>query len=188
MINIKYIPNILTIFRIIITPFFILFFFDENFYIRLLSLILFFFGSVSDFLDGYLARKYNLVTDFGKFVDPLADKILILAAFCVLFIMYPLYVPLWMVILILLRDVLITFFRLYLKKNNSVLKTSVIAKRKTLFQIIVIHFLLIYHVFNEFTLFANSGLDYIIYFLMLLCVSFTLLSALHYFIINNNEL
>ena len=186
--NIKFIPNILTLSRILIVPFFIVSFFNENFSIKIISIILFFFGSFSDFLDGYIARKYNLVTNFGKIIDPLADKILILSAFFILNKMYPAYVPFWMVSLILLRDLIITIFRLYLKKKNSILKTSIIAKRKTLFQIIIIHLLLIFHVFKEsIPLDTNLSMQ-IIYFSMLICVIFTLFTGLHYLFINRYEI
>jgi len=185
--KVKYIPNILTLSRIVIVPFFILSFLNENHSIRILSIILFFFGSFSDFLDGYIARKYNLITDFGRIIDPLADKILILTAFFVLNKIYPTYVPLWMVSLIFLRDIIITIFRLYLKKNNSILKTSVIAKRKTLLQIIVVHLLLIFHVFKEsIPLNVNFSMQ-IIYFSMLICVIFTVFTGLHYLFINKYE-
>ena len=147
MISLTSIPNLLTIFRIILVPFFIFSFYSQLFYLKILSLFIFFVGSVTDFFDGYLARKYNLITNFGKFVDPLADKILVLSAFFILHSLYKDYIPLWMVFLILVRDVVITVFRIYLSKKNTILKTSALAKRKTLFQIIVIHVLLIFHVF-----------------------------------------
>jgi len=185
--KIKYIPNILTLSRIIIVPFFIVSFLNENFSIKVLSIILFFFGSFSDFLDGYIARKYNLITNFGKIIDPLADKFLIITAFFILNKIYPTYVPLWMVSLILLRDMIITIFRFYLKKKNFILKTSIIAKRKTLFQIIVIHLLLIFHVFKESIPFDANLSMHIIYYSMLICVVFTLFTGLHYLFINRYE-
>ena len=118
---IKTIPNILTFSRIIFVPFFIVFFYSNLFYYKLLSLILFFVCSLTDFLDGYLARKYNLVTSVGKFIDPLADKILVLSAFIVIHSVYPDCVPLWMILTVFLRDVAVTSLRLFLKlKKNLV--------------------------------------------------------------------
>ena len=187
--SIKYIPNILTLSRILIVPFFIFSFLNDDLSIKILSIILFSLGSISDFLDGYIARKYNLITNLGKIIDPLADKILILTAFFLLNKVYPEYIPLWMVNLILLRDIMITIFRFYLKKKNSIFKTSIIAKRKTLSQIIIIHFLLIYHVFKESLFFTNTYLSLqIMYFSMFFCVVFTIITGLHYFIINSNEI
>ena len=186
--KIKYIPNILTLSRILIVPFFIVSVLSENFSIRVMSILLFFLGSFSDFLDGYIARKYNMITNFGKFIDPLADKILILAAFFILNKIYPTYVPFWMIGVILSRDIIITIFRFYLKKNNSILKTSIIAKRKTLFQIILIHLLLIFHVFKESIPFDMLLSMQIIYISMFICVVFTVFTGLHYLFINTYDL
>ena len=89
--------------------------------------------------------------------------------------------------LIFLRDVIITVFRFYLKKNNSILKTSLIAKRKTLLQIIVVHLLLILHVFKEsIPLNVNLSMQ-IIYFSMLICVLFTVFTGLHYLFIHRYD-
>ena len=179
----RYIPNFLTIIRIIIVPFFIYFFTSDYYSYRLISLILFFVGSLSDFLDGYIARKYNLVTTLGKIIDPLADKILILSAFFLLNNSYPSYVPLWMLYLILFRDIFVTLYRIYLKNKDVVMQANMLAKRKTLFQIVIIHFLLILHVFyfNELQshlfFYVNA-----IYFAMVVCTGITLYSGLNYFI------
>ena len=180
--SIKVIPNILTLSRILFVPFFVFFFYSNFFYYKLLSLILFFICSLTDFLDGYLARKYNLVTSVGKFIDPLADKILVLSAFIVIHSLYPDYMPLWMVISIFLRDIAVTSLRFFLKFKKKSLKTSIFAKRKTLFQIIVIHIILFIHVFNHSNNLFLS--EYVFYILMFLCVIFTILSGLHYFFIN----
>ena len=95
---IKLIPNFLTISRILAVPFFVFFFYSSFFYSKVLCLLLFFICSLTDFFDGYLARKYNLVTSFGMFIDPLADKILILTSFFLLHSIYPEQIPLWMVL------------------------------------------------------------------------------------------
>ena len=178
----KYIPNILTLFRILIVPFFIYCFASENFIFRLISLLIFLVGSVSDFLDGFIARKYNFVTSLGKIIDPIADKILILCAFFLLHLYYPLYIPIWMLLIILFRDIIVTLFRLYLKKKDVILNTSILAKRKTLFQIIIIHFLLIMHVFFNKELLNHSSIYvHMIYLAMLLCTLMTILSGIYYF-------
>ena len=186
MILFKSIPNILTTIRILLVPFFIVLFYSNLFYMKILSLCIFFLSSITDFLDGYIARKYNLTTAFGKFVDPLADKILVLSAFFILHNFYPHYIPLWMIFSIFIRDVIVTFFRLYLNYKNSVLRTSILAKRKTLFQIIVIHILLVFHVFypSDGTQFAAIAIGQIFFILMFLCVIFTIMTGIHYFIIN----
>ena len=185
----KAIPNILTTLRILLVPFFIMLFYSNLFYMKILSLCIFFLSSITDFLDGYIARKYNLTTTFGKFVDPLADKILVLSAFFILHNLYPNYIPLWMVFSIFIRDVIITVFRIYLNYKNSVLKTSILAKRKTLFQIIVIHILLIFHIFypSDSTLYTATVIGQIFFILMFLCVIFTIMTGVHYFIINSSK-
>jgi len=186
MISLKAIPNILTLFRILVVPFFIVLFYSDLFYFKILSLCLFFIGSLTDFFDGYIARKYNLVTNLGKFIDPLADKILVLSAFFILYTLYSNYIPLWMIFMIFIRDIIVTIFRFYLSSKNHILKTSIFAKRKTLFQIIVIHVLLIFHIFHPSD---NSSLlinpyGQIFFILMSICVFFTVLTGVHYFIIN----
>ena len=75
------VPNILSIFRIILTPFFIACLFSDFNYSHIFALIIFLVASVTDAFDGYYARKYDAVTEYGKFLDPLADKILVLSAF-----------------------------------------------------------------------------------------------------------
>ena len=186
MIFLKSIPNILTTLRILLVPFFIVLFYSNLFYMKILSLCIFFISSITDFLDGYIARKYNLTTTFGRFVDPLADKILVLSAFFILHNLYPNHIPLWMVFSIFIRDVVVTFFRLYLNYKNSVLKTSILAKRKTLFQIVVIHILLIFQVFypSDSTQYTAAAIGQVFFILMLLCVIFTIFTGIHYFIIN----
>ena len=139
--------NILTILRIFLSPIFF-FFFVFKFYV--FSFICFLIASITDVLDGYLARKYNIASDFGKFYDPLADKILIFFSFLCILIFPPfifsnppgdewriilLYFPLS---LILIRDFLITFLRNKLKEKGIILKSNFLGKSKTVFQLIFI--------------------------------------------------
>ena len=126
----KSIPNLISIIRIILIIPVLLLIYDESYD---LALFLFLLAGLSDALDGYFARRFKAKTDFGKYIDPLADKILVLSAFFILHNLYPNYIPLWMVFSIFMRDAIVTVFRLYLNYRNSVLKTSVLAKRKTLF-------------------------------------------------------
>ena len=135
--TLKYIPNILSLFRILVTPFFVITFLSPLFSTRIFSLLLFFAGSLSDFLDGFIARKYNIVTNFGKIVDPIADKVLIISAFILLNYYYPYYVRTWMVACIIARDVGVTIFRIILQRKGFILHANMFAKRKTLFQIII---------------------------------------------------
>ena len=186
--SLKYIPNILTVFRVVITPVFIILFLSPNFLNKLISLLLFFIGSITDYLDGYIARKYNYITDFGKLIDPLADKIFVVSAFVLLHLLYPESIKLWMIIAIILRDVFVTLYRYVLMKNNIILKTSYFAKRKTLLQIIIIHILLIYHAFyNDIAFSSLNNFNFAIYILMTVCTVLTILTGIHYIVINNSK-
>ena len=107
----KYLPNILTFIRILLTPLFIVFMIQDQSYYLIYAFILIFIISITDFFDGYFARAFNLVSNFGKYLDPLADKMFILTVFITLHVLYSSYIPLWMILLIILRDVIITILR-----------------------------------------------------------------------------
>ena len=136
------IPNVLTIFRILLTPLFIICLFSNYPYARLWALIIFIVASVTDAFDGHYARKYNQVTRQGKFLDPLADKILVSSAFISFAIMD--LVPYWMVVLIIFRDLFVTGLRIAMESKGRTLITSKIAKAKTTTQISVIIFILLF--------------------------------------------
>lgn len=136
------IPNILTIFRILLTPVFILLLFHEDPIAKFWALIIFIVASITDAYDGYYARKYDQVTDQGKFLDPLADKILVSSAF-ISFAVIGL-VDYWMVSLIIFRDLFVTGLRMLMNKNGFELVTSKVAKMKTGTQLGIIMFILSY--------------------------------------------
>ncbi len=173
----KYLPNMLSFSRLLITPFFILLMLKNTFYYKIYSILIFSLGSFSDFLDGYLARKYNNVSTLGKYIDPLADKILILSSFYILNLYYSDVVQSWMILIIFSRDIFTMFLRTYLINNKIILKTSFVARIKTLFQIIVIHIFLIFHIYNP-TLILQYEFFYI---LILSTVLVTVISTFPYF-------
>ena len=175
----KNLPNILSIFRIMMSPFFILFMIQDEPYFLLLSLFLIFVVSITDFFDGYYARKYKLVTELGKYLDPIADKIFILTVlFTLYFILGNDTFPLWMVVLILLRDVFITILRSFLKAKNLQFTTSRLAKSKTLIQIVCMHLIVVILILNTFSILV---IDYSsIYYIMFFCTAITLLSGVGY--------
>lgn len=143
------IPNILTVFRILLTPFFIFFLFNESESSGVYSLIIFTVASFTDAYDGYYARKYNAVSESGKFLDPLADKILASSAFISFAVLG--LIDIWMVAIIIFRDLFVTLLRMRMKKGGESLVTSNIAKSKTAAQLITIIFTLIYLSINNST-------------------------------------
>jgi len=141
-------PNMITIFRIVLVPvLFLLLFFSPGKLQSFFAGLVFSVASISDCVDGYLARRMNLVTDFGKFLDPLADKLLVGVA---LIMMIPLgRVPLWIVVIILGREVMVTLLRVIsLRKGNKGIEASMTGKYKTGFQIAAIIPLLFHYEYN----------------------------------------
>ena len=130
-------PNKLTIFRVILIPFFVaLLQFDITAYDKWIALAIFIIASLTDFLDGHIARKYNLVTNFGKFMDPLADKLLVCSAMICLVELAR--IPAWVVIIIIAREFIISGFRLVASDNGVVIAASYWGKFKTVFQMLMI--------------------------------------------------
>lgn len=121
-------PNMLTLFRIFLTPVFIIFLFYDHPHANLWALIVFIIASITDAYDGYYARKYNLVTPQGRFLDPLADKILVTSAFISFAVMG--LVEYWMVALIIFRDLFVTGLRMAMEYRGLTMLTSKIAKLK----------------------------------------------------------
>ena len=137
-------PNKLTTLRVIMIPFFVFFLLwqnGENRTFRMIALALFIIASLTDLLDGKIARKYNLVTNFGKFMDPLADKLLVCSALICLIELNAL--PAWMVIIIISREFIISGFRLIAAENGIVIAANYWGKFKTVSQMIMIILLLI---------------------------------------------
>ena len=136
-------PNKLTILRVIMIPFFVLtLLYDggENQTLRYVAAAIF-IASLTDMLDGKIARKYNLVTNFGKFMDPLADKLLVCSALICLVELKEL--PAWMVIVIISREFIISGFRLVASDNGVVIAASYWGKFKTTFQMIAVVLLIV---------------------------------------------
>jgi CDP-diacylglycerol--glycerol-3-phosphate 3-phosphatidyltransferase len=134
------IPNLITLSRIILLiPYLILINMDD-WKLLLIALILLIIAGLSDYLDGYLARKLDKLTEFGKFFDPLADKIVILSVLVGFMIFYTNLIPFWMVILLLIRELAISDFRLFSYSSKKSFRTAILAKLKTalLFASIVI--------------------------------------------------
>lgn len=130
-------PNKLTMLRVIMIPFFIVFLLVPiTPYDKWIALAIFIIASLTDLLDGKIARKYNLVTNFGKFMDPLADKLLVCSALICLIELNK--IPAWMVIIIIAREFIISGFRLVASDNGVVIAASYWGKFKTTFQMIAV--------------------------------------------------
>lgn len=135
-------PNRLTILRTILIPFFLVALLcDAIPYGNLIALIIFAVASITDLLDGKIARKYNLVTNFGKFMDPLADKLLVCSAM-IAFVELG-RIPCWIVIIIIAREFIISGFRLVAADNGIVIAAGMWGKLKTAEQMIMLCFLIL---------------------------------------------
>ena len=131
-------PNKLTLFRVILIPFFVFFLLAPYFegYGNYIAVAVFIVASITDFLDGKIARKYNLVANFGKFMDPLADKLLVSSALICLVALNK--IPAWVVIVIIAREFIISGFRLVAADNGVVIAASYWGKFKTAFQMVTV--------------------------------------------------
>ncbi len=131
-------PNKLTVVRMALVPFFVaaLLLSMTNDSLKWVALALFVIASLTDFADGYIARKYNLITNFGKFMDPLADKILTISGMICLIELGR--IPSWIVVIIVAREFIISGFRLVAAENGVVIAANYWGKFKTTFQMIMI--------------------------------------------------
>ena len=137
-------PNKLTVLRVCMIPFFVVMLLlngGENQTYRYIAAAIFIVASLTDMLDGKIARKYNLVTNFGKFMDPLAHKLLVCSALICLVDLKQL--PAWMVIVIISREFIISGFRLVASDNGIVIAASYWGKFKTTFQMISVILLIV---------------------------------------------
>ncbi|MDQ0299199.1 CDP-diacylglycerol--glycerol-3-phosphate 3-phosphatidyltransferase [Salibacterium salarium] len=183
-------PNKITLARILLIPVFMVLmlvpfsFGNWNFqgtvlpFTHLAGAILFILAAATDWLDGYIARKQNLVSNFGKFLDPLADKLLVTAALLSLIEIGIL--PAWMAIVILSREFAVTGMRLVAASDGQVIAASGIAKWKTVFQMAALAILLLHNVPFETW---NIPLGMI---LMWIAVLLTIISGIDYFVKNKH--
>lgn len=172
-------PNKITIFRMLMVPVFVLFMLVPSIpYGNTVAAIVFLIAALSDLLDGYIARKNNLVTNFGKFMDPIADKLLVSSAL-ICFVELKL-VPSWVVIIIIARDFIINGFRLIASDNGIVIAASNWAKLKTNVQMVMSVMLII----NLDNYYINILEQIAIY----LAVILTIISLIEYIIKNKKVL
>ncbi len=135
-------PNALTLLRIALSPVFMMLFIIDNLWTRFWAMVIFIIAALTDLYDGYYARKYGVTTSFGKFMDPLADKILVSVAF-ISFVTLG-YVEMWMVLAIIFREFLITGLRSLAAYKGVVIVPTRWAKVKTFMQMTAIAVILLY--------------------------------------------
>ena len=186
-------PNKLTLFRIVLVPVMVLIafipalqeikIFSETISLaNFINLIIFIVASSTDFLDGYLARKNNLVTTFGKFADPLADKLLVISAMIILCLQvggthYAWYIPGWVIILILCREFIVSGIRLVAVEHGKVLPAGWTGKIKAATTMFALIFLFLYEIkIADIAIFGIIGAV-----LMYLALIFTIISGVEYF-------
>ena len=149
-------PNKLTILRILLVPIFVIVILSDIKNAFLISAIIFAIASITDFLDGYIARKYNLISDFGKLMDPLADKILVCAALITMVQLQ--LIPSWMVIIIICREFAVSILRAVAATSGKVIAASGGGKAKTVSQIIAIMMILLRIPFSNVAMCIAVGL------------------------------
>ena len=172
--------NKLTTFRVLCIPIFVVFMLIESIsYNYYLSAIVFIVASITDLFDGKIARKYHLVTNFGKFMDPLADKMLVSAA---LICLTPKMIPSWVVIIIISRELFISGFRMLAADQGIVLAAGWWGKFKTAFSMVMIIVLIVNTPLN------NSVLYIIGQILIWISLALTIISMIEYVSKNFNVL
>lgn len=142
-------PNFLTLLRIAMIPFFLYYLLSQHPRHRLIALGIFCLASITDFFDGYLARRWKQESSLGRFLDPLADKALVITTL-ILFIMLDQAIPLWMVIVIIARDMLVTLMRYLAIRKGTEIRTTRLGKAKTTFQMISIVLILLILIVRSF--------------------------------------
>lgn len=179
-------PNQISLLRIVLSPVFYFYFLLPDQFSAIVAVSVFTIASISDWLDGYLARKLGLISRVGKFLDPLADKVLTSIAFWAFYVLE--IMPLWMVLIIIIRDIALTFYRVYEEFKGKSIPANLFAKWKTAVQLITIYLVIIAvlfpKIFTDFpeadqwmTWFLTSD---ILYGIFLFVTVYTLVSGIVY--------
>lgn len=183
------VPNILSGFRLLLAPVFLYLFIQDQIFWRALSLLIFFIAAATDFIDGYIARRFNAESDFGVFLDPLADKFLTFAGFICLPFLDPIQFPLWAILLIVVRDVAVTALRIYANRRGIIMQTRYMAKVKTALQMIYLYAALIFGLLmlfrGRFGEMIQIVLESNVFYVGLMLVTIiTLYSGIEYIVVN----
>lgn len=187
------IPNSLTILRMVLTPVFVILLFAESSFLKQIALLVYIVAALTDYYDGWVARHYGYVSRWGKFLDPLADKILSLAA--LFSFVYLNLIDGWMVWIIVVRDVLITTLRSYAEWYDKPIVTSRTAQAKTFGEFVVIYYILVLYVAknvpvinNDFNNTINVLMNPQVLFGMLLLVTISTIGTGIMYLFDNRKL
>ncbi len=182
-------PNKLTLLRIGLTFVFMFFLFTGWIYGKAAALVVFSIASFTDYIDGMIAKKRGLITDFGKFMDPIADKILILAAFLAFVEMK--LIPSWAVLIIIFREFVILGLRVLGIIKGHIVAASRAGKHKTVSQVVTVFFILFYLIAKDYGLYrgfwsetVDAASKMLIFASMLITVTLTLISGASYILKN----
>jgi CDP-diacylglycerol--glycerol-3-phosphate 3-phosphatidyltransferase len=174
------IPNSLTIIRILLVPFIILFLLIKDFTFNFISFILFCIAAITDIFDGEIARKYKKITNFGVFLDPIADKILVLSILLIFVILK--IIPLWIFIIIAVREVLVTSVRGYYLTKGKVIPAKSFGKHKAIWQMSAIFIIFLFFIFKDKVLLLGNWIVHIPYCIILLVMFISVISGVDFFI------
>jgi len=179
------VPNVLSVIRILLSPVFLFLFLTNDVVLQRISLAVFFVAVLTDWYDGWYARKYKSITKTGIFLDPLADKILTTFAFLLFY--FKGMLPYWMLLIIGIRDIVITLLRSFDEYKGRTIKTSKIAKAKTFLQMTYIFFILALFIIPTYDKSMESGILNFIdsdlnYAIMLIITLITLYTGVTYFV------
>ncbi len=182
-------PTKITVLRLVLIPVFVALYLIDFKYHMLAATIVFVIASATDWLDGYLARKLNLVTDLGKFLDPIADKVLVCSALVLIVTIVtanPIFQLLIIIatLIILARELIITCFRTIAVQKNVVIAADKIGKVKTTTQLIGLSFYLPYRDFMEMGKVAGNIFFYVGFVFLMIATVLTVVSAVNYIVKN----
>jgi CDP-diacylglycerol--glycerol-3-phosphate 3-phosphatidyltransferase len=171
------VPNVLTFSRIATVPLLIYLVILPGPVAAALATAVFFFATITDFLDGYIARRYGSGTDLGKFLDPLADKLIVAAALIMLAIVPRVpHVPLWMVTVLVSREILVTGLRTWVAARGTIIGADELGKYKMALQAVAIHGLLLHYSYYHINFFAGGM------FVLWIATIVTVWSGIEYFV------
>lgn len=151
-------------------------------YFNIIAFSLFVFASLTDWLDGYLARKYDVVSDFGKVFDPLADKVLVNSVLIIFSCLS--YIPIWAAVIYIVRDILVDGSRIKAASDGTIVSAKIFGKLKTFFQMFGISLLFIYHpeptIYNNFLIFNYNNINHLFVIPIYIGLIFSIISGYIY--------